>query len=914
MTSDGGAVAAFGFRFQYLVTVEEFLRTVTGSSDDPGSLVLIVEPRRHDIGVGNDDDVVDFAIERNGRVERHVQVKSSVVPSESNTLGYADVEKIFARMGSEGEEAAVLTNRPLAPKLVGACGNPSRSAEGSVAYLVTAAELTQGESSPRRMVMRDDRGAAAIKGSILALIRGIRRDRALGQGETSAGLLAALLMDAVFDSAADLAARRISGADINDLLCIPDAQVAHVLRRFDWGVPLLEVPRLVSPVARTAELMELTALFTESVASRNPRAVVLTGVTGFGKSTIAADFCHLNRHFYEHVCWIDCRTQGLVEAKAKSILVDLGVDEEAIGDVPTAFRSEMARLGGPFVLVFDGAITRQQIEPYIPSSGCGFVIVTSTNSIGWWSAATQLQIDAFTEEEAVACFEAFAQFESDTHTPAIIEIVERLGRVPLATAMAASYFRNADEDVSQLSRQYFARLDSLSEATAVPEGYDKTAFAAIRFAVAQLGLDSSPERRSETRALIYHAAFMAPELIPVNLLLQTVSETTTVNLLDPPKPQIADQARRNGVLTNLRTQSIAKRRHYADSSTVVNPASDTISIHPLVHEILREIHRRSAPDEYVVDLLALLMTCTMGWIAALRSKGQFFALEQLMVHARWILELVSAVQLTSVIDPSRVYVFRCARLFLRYEIATTHASRGHYDNSVNEIELALDEVSDLTLSHGAQFLAATAACAALADNVLGNLGQQRCAMWADRALAELIKFDAVGGPNRGDQLVRLAIQAAQSIEQSNIESKQDLIDKFGEIACRQSISAVPDAVQIESLQELVVRGEFAAVLELVQRMRGSEPSADEQVMYDHFDAIAYLHLGRFSDAEQAIDRILQLAGRWSYLHTSLRLASKAIDRALRQTRPEWHARSARLQTQHVAVQQLLDRLSAEAAS
>ncbi|MEV0339172.1 ATP-binding protein [Nocardia sp. NPDC050713] len=914
MTSDGGAVAAFGFRFQYLVTVEEFLRTVTDNSGDPGALVLIVEPTRHDIGVGNDDDVIDFAIERDGRVERHVQVKSSVVPSESNTLGYADVEKIFTRMGSEGEEAAVLTNRPLAPKLVGACGAASISAEGRLIYPVTASELTQGAPSPRRMVMRDGRGTAAIKESILALIRGIRRDSALGQGESSAGLLAALLMDAVFDSAADLAARRISGADIVDLLCIPDAQVAHALRRFDWGVPLLEVPRLVSPVARASELMELTALFTDSVASRRPRAAVLTGVTGFGKSTIAADFCHLNRHFYEHVCWIDCRTQGLVEAKAKSILVTLGVDVEGIEDVAATFRSEMARLGGPFVLVFDGALARQEIEPYIPSSGCGFVIVTSTNSIGWWSAATQLQIEAFTQEEAVACFEAFAQLESDTHRPAIIEIVERLGRVPLAIAMAASYFRNAEEDVSQLSGQYFARLDALSEATAVPEGYDKSAFAAIRFAVAQLGVDSSPERRSETRALIYHAAFMAPELIPVNLLLQTVSETTTINLLDPPIPEIADQARRNGVLTNLRTQSIAKRRHYADSSVVVNPASDTINIHPLVHEILREIHRRSAPNEYVVDLLGLLMTCTMGWIGALRLKRQFFALEQLMVHARWILELVSTVPLPSTADPGRVYVFRCARLFLRHEIATTHASHGHYDESVSEIELALDEVSDLTLSRGAQHLAATAACAALADTVLGSLSQQRCAMWADRALAELIKFDAVGGPERGDLVVRLAIQAAQSIGRSHIERKQDLIDKFGEIARRQRVSAVPEAAQIARLQELVVRGEFAAVLELVHQMRGSEPSADEQVMYDHFDAIAYLHLGRFSDAEQAIDRILQLVGGWSYLHTSLKLASKAIDRALRQTRPEWQPRSARLQIQHVAVQQLLDRLSAEAAS
>ncbi|WP_165763119.1 hypothetical protein [Mycolicibacterium conceptionense] len=29
---------------------------------------------------------------------------------------------------------------------------------------------------------------------------------------------------------------------------------------------------------------------------------------GFGKSAIAADFCHLNRHLYEHVLWFDARS------------------------------------------------------------------------------------------------------------------------------------------------------------------------------------------------------------------------------------------------------------------------------------------------------------------------------------------------------------------------------------------------------------------------------------------------------------------------------------------------------------------------------------------------------------------------------------------------------------------------------
>jgi len=34
MTSDGGAVASYGFRRQYLATAEEFLRLVVARGDD----------------------------------------------------------------------------------------------------------------------------------------------------------------------------------------------------------------------------------------------------------------------------------------------------------------------------------------------------------------------------------------------------------------------------------------------------------------------------------------------------------------------------------------------------------------------------------------------------------------------------------------------------------------------------------------------------------------------------------------------------------------------------------------------------------------------------------------------------------------------------------------------------------------
>jgi hypothetical protein len=534
VTTDGGGVAAFGYRYQYLVTAEEILSVLTTHTSDLDGVALIVEPTQTDLGSleGADDDVVDFAIEIDGTITRRVQVKASRVPSKLNPLKYSEASSIFKRMSSGGKRAEILTNKPLAKKLEKACAAPTNTSDGRQQYLVVAQAITGGQSGPARAVLRDDRRLADIKRSILDLIRGIRRDRALGQGGSSASLLAALFMDSIFEAAADVTPRRRTGDGLLTLLCTPDAQVAHALRRFDWGAPLVEVPRLVSAVARASELAELTELFTDSVIGRSPKVSILTGVTGFGKSTIAADFCHLNRHFYEHVLWIDCRTEGLIEAKFKDIITQLGVDPASVADVASTFQTEFARTGGPSVIVFDGVRRRQDIERFVPTSGCGFTIVTTTNSTGWWHTAKQIQIGSFTQDEATACFEAYAHIEFGTHTSAVAGIVNRLGRVPLAIAMAALHFRNADEDISQLSREYFASLDALADRTSVPEGFDQTAFTAVRHAVAQLGIgdNSHDEHNREAQALIYHAAFLAPELIPLNLLLQTVHETSTFDL------------------------------------------------------------------------------------------------------------------------------------------------------------------------------------------------------------------------------------------------------------------------------------------------------------------------------------------------------------------------------------------------
>lgn len=907
--TDGGGVAAFGFRYQYLATAEEFLLALIAHSGDYADLALIVEPTKRDVGDTADDDVVDFAIERDSTVSRRVQVKSSQKPSGMNPLRYPDAAAIFKRMGNSGGEVVILTNKPPAKKIREACAKPTRTPRGQFHYSVTARALTNGDASTARSVVHDERSPAEIKESLLSLIRTIRGDRALGQGAKTAALLAALLLDRIFESGADLSARRLAAQDILNLLSTPDTEIAHALRQFDWGVPLVEVPRLVSAVARASELNELTGLFTRTVTGRTPHVAVLTGVTGFGKSTIAADFCHLNRHFYEYVTWIDCRTDTLIEAKIKDTLTRLGVDLSTVSDVAGAFRAEMARLGGPFVLVFDGATQREDIERFIPTSGCGFVIVTTTNSTRWWSTASQHHIGQFTEDEAIACFEAHARIEAGVHTSAIAEIVNRLGRVPLAIAMAALHFRNVDEDITRLSAEYFDSLESLDDPASIPEDFDRTAFAAVRFAVSQLGkgVGEATTASRESQALIYHAAFLAPELIPLNLVLQTVAEMTTVDLTDPPTPHIADQSRRNGVLTNLRTQTIARRRNYVDASGVVNPASDTINIHPLVHELLRTIHRQLAPAERVIDLLTILMVYAYGWIISLGRGGAFFPLAQLLTHGEWILALVDDITPPPGADERQTYVFRCATAYLRTEIANAAASRGDFERSVATLEKVLNDVEGLSLTVHAQGMVAKVACDALADVMLGELAPEKAVHFARRAVAELTKLETFKStnPEIGELIAEFAVQAFQAIARFDAPETEELAIQFRTIATRQAVSTLPSAAGIMQVETHLQRGEFVKARALVEQLRGSDPSPTSKIMFDNFETIADLYLGRWADATAAIDRILAIAAsRGAYLHTVLQMACNEIGTALAATKSSWASESTRLGEQLGELRQL----------
>ena len=68
-----------------------------------------------------------------------------------------------------------------------------------------------------------------------------------------------------------------------------------------------------------------------------------------------------------------------------------------------------------------------------------------------------------------------------------------------------------------------------------------------------------------------------------------------LRLGDLPSPTVAAPAVQRRYISIFRTQSLAQRVVLVDNFNANNEAGETIRIHPLVHEVLRDIFLRDIP-------------------------------------------------------------------------------------------------------------------------------------------------------------------------------------------------------------------------------------------------------------------------------------------------------------------------------
>lgn len=860
----GGRSSAYGFLYQYLATADYFLRYLSADDIDPADVALLVEPTALTTrGIGDDQDIVDFAIENNSVVVERVQVKGSSDPL-SNKLHPGDTGDVMRRLGATPVGAShLLTNRPLSTGLAEQC-TPVKSERSSFdQFAYHPGDL--GTAGAGQFILVDKRSVDDLAASVAEHIRSIRADRVLSQGEPTARMVSMVLLHNIFQSAAGTTTERFAASDVLALLKMPDNAVAHALGRFDWGVPIGGIPTFSSTVPRVRQLDEISAALSRDADGRQPQAAILTGTTGYGKSALAADFCHLHYNAFEFMCWIDCRESDTMMADVRRYTEDLTGTRLGHKTHPTTILHDaLARHCGPWLLIFDGAPSRQAIESLIPKHGHGKVVITTPNETSWWPAVPKIPIPILTPDEAVKCFATYAGLDPSTEYQGVGDVVERLGFIPLAVTMAGMYFGNADGTVAELSAAYFAELDALEDDGAVPPGVSNTTlYAAIRHAVSHLGEglgSNSPDEMRIAQALIYRAALVAPEKIPLNFLIAAFPESVVLRLGNLPSPTAAAPAVQRRFISIFRTQSLAQRVILADNFNPNNEAAETIRIHPLVHEVLRDIFLRDIPAGRLGEQLSMMLHALLGWLTEMRKRNAFFAVDQLAAHADALLAVIVKISRFEFFHQDEMMFFQFTRLMLQLELATCRMSRGDFNSSVNLARGVLLDLAEMPRDRLRDVMALVAVSSIVVDLSTAGMPPATMRPFAAIAVRTLLSCESFG-----DSAARTAFERAylvRSFLSKRPEYRSDaviskLIRSIDQMITRDPSDEVRPNVVMDRIWELIEARDLDSVDSLITALRDDAHSYDA-VTVSCVEVVVALHRRQIEFALRRIEELVTM--------------------------------------------------------
>jgi hypothetical protein len=246
------------------------------------------------------------------------------------------------------------------------------------------------------------------------------------------------------------------------------------------------------------------------------RAVVqaLHGMGGVGKTQLATEYAHQFASAYHLVWWVNAEDAGLIGDQFGALASELGWS--AAGAGTEAMHSVVLRelrVRGQGLLVFDNAASPDEVRSWLPG-GSGHVLITS-RAPGWAEVAVPIEVDVLARTESVALL---VNRVPGLHEADADRLAEALGDLPLALTQAAGFIAETGmtaEEHLGLLRTRAAQL--LAHARPV-------SYARSLAAVTQLAIEKIAEDDPAAAELANLCAFMAPEPIPEDLIINAAGE------------------------------------------------------------------------------------------------------------------------------------------------------------------------------------------------------------------------------------------------------------------------------------------------------------------------------------------------------------------------------------------------------
>ncbi|HEY5987816.1 MAG TPA: hypothetical protein VIV12_15790, partial [Streptosporangiaceae bacterium] len=251
---------------------------------------------------------------------------------------------------------------------------------------------------------------------------------------------------------------------------------------------------------RSGELADLDRLMGENDPARPATLVVVTGVGGVGKTSLATRWLHQGRkHFPDGQLYADLRGFGSGEPVRPADVLGrfmraLGVPPDRIpvglAEQAPLYRSITA--GRAIVTLLDNAASAAQVRVLLPGAGSSLVVVTTRRRLAGLAldGARFLDVSPLDEQAAVELFGRIAGVGRTQSQPGAARAVVRLcGLLPLAVCVAAARLapyptwplqRAAEELAGEQHRPSALSVEDISVRTILDASYQALAPAVAR--------------------------------------------------------------------------------------------------------------------------------------------------------------------------------------------------------------------------------------------------------------------------------------------------------------------------------------------------------------------------------------------------------------------------------------------------
>ncbi|MFD5186841.1 FxSxx-COOH system tetratricopeptide repeat protein [Streptomyces sp. NPDC058357] len=333
---------------------------------------------------------------------------------------------------------------------------------------------------------------------------------------------------------------------------------------------------------------ELLSKAYQALQDAGPGAGVVTlhGMSGVGKTQLAAEYVYRFGSEYDVVWWVPADRRALYRQKLAELAPELGLSTGAeYGERLRAVRDALRR-GEPhshWLLVLDGADEPEHIWDLVPT-GPGHVLITSRNPEWSEHNSNLVEVPVYERDESVA----FIRRRAPRLTPNDADqLAEALEDLPLLLDQTAGWLNDSDMSVEE----YIELLEGGIDQDVVKVSADfplafQTAWSIL--------LNKLKETVPESVDLLRLCSFFAPGSIPVRLL----REMPPGELPEQLSGLMNDPLLWNKAIAQLRQYSVVRLESHETAGEEAS-SGESLYMHRMVHQIVGKDMPERDREEFV---------------------------------------------------------------------------------------------------------------------------------------------------------------------------------------------------------------------------------------------------------------------------------------------------------------------------